>query len=132
MTMPSAVEDPGSVSRGSTLRRYPEEYKRRIVAEYEALPDGGTEHGSLLRREGLVRSQVYAWRKNYSMSGNEKPKRAPKRTAEQAENDKLRARNAKLEAELQRTKLALEITGKAHALLGMLSEGAASANEPPK
>jgi len=38
--------------------------------------------------------------------------------------DKLRKRNAKLEGELARTRLALEITGKAHALLEMLSESA--------
>ena len=34
------------------------------------------------------------------------------------------ARNDKLTAELQRTRLALEITGKAHALLELLSESA--------
>ncbi|BBX73783.1 hypothetical protein MSHI_16890 [Mycobacterium shinjukuense] len=53
----------------------------------------------------------------------------PKRTAEQIELEKLRRRNELLEAELERTKLALEITGKAHALLEMLSE---SADSDPK
>ena len=43
--------------------------------------------------------------------------------------EKLRARNARLEAELARTRLALEITGKAHALLELLSE---SADSDPK
>ncbi|MGH9223541.1 MAG: hypothetical protein ACRD2W_07085 [Acidimicrobiales bacterium] len=38
--------------------------------------------------------------------------------------EKLRAKNARLEAELARTRLALEITGKAHALLELLSESA--------
>lgn len=38
--------------------------------------------------------------------------------------EKLRKKNAKLEAELKRTKMALEITGKAHALLELLSESA--------
>jgi transposase len=33
-------------------------------------------------------------------------------------------RNKRLEAELERTKLALEITGKAHALLELISESA--------
>jgi hypothetical protein len=43
--------------------------------------------------------------------------------------EKLRRRNERLEAELARTKLALEITGKAHALLELLSE---SADTDPK
>jgi hypothetical protein len=56
-----------------------------------------------------------------------KPKKG--RTPEQTELEKLRRRNERLEAELGRTRLALEITGKAHALLEMLSEGAGI--EPP-
>ena len=54
----------------------------------------------------------------------EPKKRRTKRNAEQVEIDRLRAKNAKLEAELGRTKLALEITGKAHALLEMFAESA--------
>ena len=123
MTLPSAVEGPEvGVSRRSMYRRHSDEYKRRIVTEYEGLPAGGTERGSMLRREGLARTQVYEWRKTYAM--DEPKKRRTKRNAEQVEIDKLRAKNAKLETELQRTKLALEITGKAHALLEMLAGGA--------
>ena len=51
-------------------------------------------------------------------------KRAAKRSLVEVENDRLLARNKKLEAELVRTRLALEITGKAHALLEMLAESA--------
>jgi transposase len=40
------------------------------------------------------------------------------------EFDKLEAKNKKLEAELERTRLALDIVGKAHALLEKLSESA--------
>ena len=131
MTLPSPVEGPENpVGRSSMHRRHSTEYKRRIATEYEALPHGGTERGSMLRREGLTRTQVYQWRKTYAMS--EPKKRRPKRNAEQVELDKLRAKNAKLEAELARTKLALEITGKAHALLEMFAESADFENEPPK
>ena len=123
MTLPSPVEGPEiPVSRRSMYRRHSDDYKRRIVEEYESLPDGGTERGSMLRREGLRRTQVYEWRKTYAM--DEPKKRRAKRNSEQVEIDKLRAKNAKLETELQRTKLALEITGKAHALLEMLAGGA--------
>ncbi len=130
MTMPSMVEDEATqVSRRSTYRRHPAEYKARIVAEWEA----GTaeQRGSLLRREGLRRTQVYEWRKTAAM-GDQPKKRRAKRTPDQIENDKLRAKNKKLEDELARTKLALEITGKAHALLEMLSESADSETELPK
>ena len=45
----------------ATRRRFPAEYKARILAEYEALPDG--EKGALLRREGLYSSLISEWRK---------------------------------------------------------------------
>ena len=48
-------------------RRHSDEYKRRIVTEYEGLPAGGSERGSMLRREGLARTQVYEWRKTYAI-----------------------------------------------------------------
>jgi hypothetical protein len=44
--------------------------------------------------------------------------------------EKLRRRNAKLEADLTKTRLALDIMGKAHALLEELSESAEN-DEPP-
>ena len=46
------------------------------------------------------------------------------RTAGQAELDRLRKQNKRLETELERTKTALEITGKVHALLESISESA--------
>ena len=48
----------------------------------------------------------------------------PRRSAEQHELARLRRRNERLEAELARTRLALEITGKAHALLEQISKSA--------
>lgn len=54
------------------------------------------------------------------------PKAKARRSAEQVEMEKLRRKNQRLEVELARTKLALEITGKAHALLELLSESAGS------
>jgi transposase len=51
-----------------------------------------------------------------------------RKSAEAAEVERLRRRNERLEADLAKTKAALEIMGKAHALLGLLSE---SADTPP-
>jgi hypothetical protein len=54
-----------------------------------------------------------------------------KRTAEQVELEKLRRRNEKLESDLKKTRMALDIMGKAHALLEELSESVAN-DEPPR
>jgi transposase len=53
-----------------------------------------------------------------------------KRSTETVELERLRARNAKLESELARTRTALDIMGKAHALLEQLSESAEEKNPP--
>ena len=50
--------------------------------------------------------------------------------AEQAEVERLRRQNEKLARDLARTQAALEIMGKAHALLELLSESAEPTREP--
>ncbi len=50
--------------------------------------------------------------------------RATRPSAAQVENAKLKARAERAERELVKTKAALEIVGKAHALLELLSESA--------
>ncbi|BBX74891.1 transposase [Mycobacterium shinjukuense] len=123
------TRDPGARAR---RRTFTAEYKARILDEYDALPAGSERRGALLRREGLYSSHIAEWRKARDAGARKglAPRgKKPKRTAEQIELEKLRRRNELLEAELERTKLALEITGKAHALLEMLSE---SADSDPK
>jgi transposase-like protein len=107
-------------------RSYTAEYKERILAEYEALAAGSCERGALLRREGLYSSHLAEWRKARDAAGRQAltPKTRPRRSAEQVELERLRAKNKALEVELERTKTALEITGKVHALLEQLSESA--------
>ncbi|MGH2628005.1 MAG: hypothetical protein ACRDHY_15305 [Anaerolineales bacterium] len=56
--------------------------------------------------------------------------RQPKTTSEAAARAKANRRIARLEDELARHKLALDIAGKAHALLEMLAEGAAPEQKP--
>jgi transposase len=138
MTMTTSVLTPRALQNGGVpdddldpaarprRRSFTAEYKARILAEYDALPAGSSERGAILRREGLYTSHLSEWRKARDTAGHEalapKPKKG--RTPEQIELEKLRRRNERLEAELGRTRLALEITGKAHALLEMLSESA--------
>ena len=108
-----------------TRRRFSNDFKDRIVDEYDNAA-GGEERGALLRREGLYTSHISEWRNQRARRGHPatSSKDRRRRSAEQAELDRLRKKNAKLESELERTKLALEITGKAHALLELLSESA--------
>ena len=94
---------------------------------YDALPKGSEERGAYLRREGLYSSHLSEWRKQRDrgvLAGLAPKGRPAKRSAEQVELDRLRRRNARLETELERTKAALEITGKVHALLEAISESA--------
>ncbi len=110
-------------------RTFTGEYKARILAEHDALPNKSPQRGALLRREGLYSSHIAEWRNAAARAGVEalEPKtRRSKRSPVEKELERANERIGKLETELARTKLALEITGKAHALLEMLSEGAAS------
>ena len=112
-------------------RQFSDAYKKAIVAEYDSLPPQSAERGGLLRREGLYTSHLAEWRnafarKDAAKTPGKKAGGAGRRSNAEKELDRANERIAKLEAELARTKTALEITGKAHALLEMLSESAAS------
>ena len=109
-------------------RTFTAEYKAEVLVEYDLWPKGSEERGSILGREGLYSSHLAEWRKQADAGAREglagKSKR--RRSTTEIELEKLRARNERLETELAKTRLALEITGKAHALLEMLSESAAT------
>jgi transposase len=120
-----AVDEPDPSAR-PRRRSFSVEYKERILDEYDALAAGSPERGALLRREGLYTSHIAEWRKARDSGAREglAAKQKRRRSPEQVELEKLRRRNERLEAELERTKTALEITGKVHALLEQLSESA--------
>ncbi len=131
----SGPRSAGGPSPRPSRRSFSPEYKLAVVTEYETAPNG--EKGAILRREGLYSSHVIEWtraRDAGSLGGVADPRRSakrPKRSAEAAELDRLRVRNAKLEADLTKTRTALDIMGKAHALLEQLSESA-DAQKPPR
>ena len=114
---------------GQPKRRSFAAYKARIVQEYDQLQTG-RERGALLRREGLYSSHITDWRKSRDAGAAnglaDKPAGRPGRSGEAVEIERLRRENEKLTAELTRTKAALEVVGKAHALLELLSESADS------
>lgn len=117
-------------------RVFSPDYKLAIVTEYENAPNG--EKGAILRREGLYSSHIIEWTRardagtltDQPAADSATPSKRPKKSAEQLELEKLRRRNAQLEADLTKTRLALDIMGKAHALLEELSESADN-DEPP-
>jgi len=106
-------------------RTFSAEYKLRIVAEYDACAGDG-DKGALLRREGLYSSHIVEWRRardSVAAAGLAGPRRA-KANPEAAALAKAERRIERLEADLAKHKLALDIAGKAHALLEMLAESA--------
>jgi transposase len=127
----SPVEDGAMSPRSDRPRRrsFTAQYKLDMLAEYDATDAAG--RGVLLRREGLYSSHLSEWRKarDSGALGGLAPATRVGKSAEQVENAKLRARAERAERELAKTQAALEIVGKAHALLELLSESAD--NEPP-
>ncbi|MFD4977920.1 transposase [Streptomyces sp. NPDC058424] len=109
-------------------RTFTPEYKLRIVAEYDAAPKG--EKGAVLRRERLYDSHVKEWRAARdagaldALADRRTAGVRPKKSAAETENEKLRRRIERLEKELAQRDAALEVLGKAHALLEMVSGSA--------
>lgn len=102
-------------------RKFTAEFKAAILAEYDAADRG--ERGAILRREGLYNSHIIEWRKA-AAAGAQAGLSGKPRDHREREMQALRARAEKAEAELARTKAALALVGKAHALLETLSESA--------
>jgi transposase len=128
--------DAGDLDAKPVRRTFTPEFKARILAEYDAAPDATT-RGAILRRERLYGSHILDWRKARDAGAaaglvdrRQSAQRARK-SAEVAELARLRRHNARLEAELAKTRTALDIMGKAHALLGLLSESADAPMSPP-
>ena len=117
-------------------RTFTAEYKARIVAEFDALPVRGPERGELLRKERLYHSHIEDWKRQRdagSLTPDAKKEKSGKDPAAEelarlrAENKKLQAKNEKLARDLGKTKTALDIAGKAFALLEEISDSADSA-----
>ncbi|UIR39719.1 IS3 family transposase (plasmid) [Rhodococcus sp. DMF-1] len=85
------------------------------------------EGGAYLRREGLYSSLISEWRKQRDagvLDGKQPGTKIGKLTAEQAEIARLKQELARANKRLTTTEAALDIMGKAHALLESLSERA--------
>ncbi len=122
-----AADDGGMGPRAERPKRrtFTAEYKAKILAEYDAADRG--DRGAILRREGLYSSHIIEWRKA-AEAGARFGLGPVTRDRRDREIEQLRARAERAEAELARTRAALDLVGKAHALLETLSESA----EPPR
>jgi transposase-like protein len=130
----------GQVTSGKPARparrTFTAAYKARILAAYDALPEGSPERGALMRKEKLYHSHIEYWRRQQENGSAGRPERNPESgelARLRAENKKLKAdsaklgaRNEKLASELGKTKTALDIAGKAFALLEDISSSADS------
>jgi len=101
--------------------RSPRSTRRGILAEYDGADRG--ERGAILRREGLYSCHIIEWRKA-AEAGARSGLGPTARDRRDCEVEALRARAERAEAELARTRAALDLVGKAHALLETLSESA--------
>lgn len=116
-----AAEDPAERPRRRTFNA---EYKLAVLERYDALSEPGAK-SALLRREGLYSSHLVEWRRARdagALAALAAQGRRRRRSPESVELERLRRENERLRTELRKTKAALDVVGKAHALLGLLSE----------
>jgi transposase len=115
-------------------RTFTAAYKLAMIEKYDAATEPGAK-GALLRGEGLYDSHISYWRraresgtlKSSASAAGAVPAVTHKgRPGAEAENERLRKRLAKAEVKLEQTRAALDIMGKAFALLELLSESADS------
>ena len=129
-----AARADGPRSSQPKRRTFTAAYKLAMIGKYDAATEPGAK-GALLRGEGLYDSHISYWRKARDSGSLKSPSAAAGpvpavadkgRPAAEAENERLRKRLAKAEVKLGQTRAALDIMGKAFALLELLSESADS------
>jgi transposase len=125
------VADPEVPAKART-RSWTAGQKARILAEYETLDKAGK--GALLRREGIYSSLISAWRLQRDQGALQalaQPAGRPPAGPADRENARLRARVARLEADLDTARRVIEVQGKLSALLGHLAtDNTPSGSEP--
>ena len=106
-----------------TQRVYAAEYKERILAQVDELRVSGLrgEIGALLRREGLNSAHISRWEKARAAGqlAGQKRGRKPTRDAAAEENERLKKRIEKLETDLRKAEIIIDVQKKLGALLGI-------------
>jgi transposase-like protein len=116
----AASPDP-EVTPKAKRRSFSAAYKKKILAEVEAAAGTGN-IGEILRREGIYSSTLTSWRKerDAAVDGAFSRKRGPepKHNPLTSENEKLRRQNQRLQEELRRAELIIDVQKKVAMLLG--------------
>lgn len=117
---------PSSPRAGGQARRrwFTPAAKLEHLAAYEAACER-SEGGAYLRRNGLYSSLISEWRRLRDagvLAGKKPGAKVGRPSAEQVEIGRLRRELADRERRLSTTETALEIMGKAHALLEQISQ----------
>ena len=102
-------------------RQHTSEYKLRILRELDECK-GKSEAGALLRREGLYSSLVSKWREQRergSLTGVSGQRRGPKVDPNAAELERLRHENQRLQKQLERAELIIDVQKKVAQLVGV-------------
>ena len=121
----AAPPDPEVVDRPSR-RRFTSAYKMRIIGEADRCTEPG-EVGRLLRREGLYTSHLSAWRRaartgSLKALSKRRGRKAIERNPLEGKLRKLERENARLEEELRKAHLIIDVQGKVAGLLGLSLE----------
>lgn len=128
----SVAVDDGVVSAPSNpvgpvrRRSFTPAQKLKYLVEYETACETG-QGAAYLRGEGLYSSLMTEWRRQRDaglLEGRNPGEAIGSPSRDQAEIARLRRQLAKAEQKLATTEMALEIMGKAHALLEQISESA--------
>nr|WP_271190077.1 hypothetical protein [Dactylosporangium matsuzakiense] len=102
------------------------------MAGYEVL--GKAAKGVLLRREGIYSSLIASWRAQRdqgALQGLAQSAGRPPADPVDRENARLRARVARLEADLDKARRVIDVQGKLSALLGQLATGSQHSGSEP-
>ncbi len=117
-----ADPDP-EVPERARRRTFTAKYKLEVLAAYDAAGPG--EKGAILRREGLYSSHVVEWRRARdagALAGLARPRGRSRPDPRDAQIARLLKEKTRLEQELARARLVVEVQAKLQALLETLSE----------
>jgi transposase-like protein len=122
IVVPFAASSPDpEVAEKAQRRKFSAEDKKRILDEVDhAAGHGGI--GAVLRREGIYSSTLYNWRKERDAAVHkafsQKRGPQPKRNPFAGENEKLRRQNRRLQEDLEKAHIVIDVQKKVARLLG--------------
>jgi transposase len=114
-TLSAKVVPDAEVTPKAKRRMFNAAYKKKILAEVDAAAGSGS-IGELLRREGIYSSTLTNWRRErdaaVESAFSQKRGPEPKHNPLSAENEKLRRQNQRLQEELRKAEIIIEVQKK--------------------